>query len=42
MLKRPKTNVQIIQQSSLLKNKFFVRFLRQHGQDIYQEVGSRG
>ncbi|GFH22067.1 uncharacterized protein HaLaN_19474, partial [Haematococcus lacustris] len=40
LLRRPKTNVQILQQSSLLKNKYFVRFLRQHGQDVYQEVRS--
>ena len=38
MLKRPKTNVQIIQQSALLKYKYFVRFLRQHGPDVYAEV----
>jgi hypothetical protein len=38
MLKRPKTSVNIIQQTALLKNKYFVRFLRRHGQDIYQEV----
>jgi hypothetical protein len=38
MLKRPKTNVQIIQQSALLKYKYFVRFLRQHGADVYSEV----
>mmetsp|Transcript_35681 Transcript_35681/g.90202 ORF Transcript_35681/g.90202 Transcript_35681/m.90202 type:complete len:761 (-) Transcript_35681:796-3078(-) len=38
MLKRPKTNVQIIQQSSLLKNRYFVSFLRKHGQEIYLEI----
>ncbi len=37
-LKRPKTNVQIIQQSVLLKYKYFVRFLRQHGTEVYNEV----
>lgn len=37
-LKRPKTNVQIIQQSVLLKFKYFMRFLRAHGSDVYTEV----
>ena len=31
LLKRPKTNLQIIQQTSLLKYKHFIRFLAQHG-----------
>lgn len=39
-LKRPKTNIQIIQQNVLLKYKYFVRFLREHGDDIYTEVQS--
>ena len=38
LLKRPKTNLQIIQQSSLLKYKYFIQFLRQHGPDLYIEV----
>lgn len=38
MLKRPKTNVQIIQQSALLKNKYYMSFLKKHGQEIYLEV----
>ena len=38
LLKRPKTNLQIIQQSSLLKYKYFIQFLRQHGSDLYIEV----
>lgn len=38
LLKRPKTNLQIIQQSSLLKYKYFIQFLRNHGQDLYIEV----
>jgi hypothetical protein len=42
MLKRPKTNVQIVQQSSLLKYKYFIRFLRNHGPEIYQEVSCVG
>lgn len=37
-LKRPKTNVQIIQQSVLLKYKYYMRFLRLHGTDVYMEV----
>lgn len=37
-LKRPKTNIQIIQQNVLLKYKYFIRFLRQHGKEIYDEV----
>lgn len=37
-LKRPKTNIQIIQQSSLLKYKYFVRFLRAHGKEAYAEI----
>lgn len=40
LLKRPKTNLQIIQQTSLLKYKHFIRFLAQHGADIYAEVKS--
>ncbi|KXZ50200.1 hypothetical protein GPECTOR_17g837 [Gonium pectorale] len=39
-LKRPKTNVQIIQQSVLLKYKYFMRFLRLHGADVYMEIRS--
>ncbi|KAG2445494.1 hypothetical protein HXX76_000110 [Chlamydomonas incerta] len=39
-LKRPKTNVQIIQQSVLLKYKYFMRFLRAHGPDVYMEIRS--
>jgi vacuolar protein sorting-associated protein 52 len=37
-LRRPKTNIQIIQQNVLLKYKYFVRFLRQHGAEVYDEV----
>jgi hypothetical protein len=37
-LRKPKTNVSIIQQTILLKYKYFVRFLRDHGVDIFQEV----
>ena len=38
MLRRPKTNIQIIQQTSLLKNKKFLHFLKQHVHDLYKEV----
>mmetsp|Transcript_23537 Transcript_23537/g.64882 ORF Transcript_23537/g.64882 Transcript_23537/m.64882 type:complete len:760 (+) Transcript_23537:107-2386(+) len=38
MLRRPKTNIQIIQQTSLLKNKKFLHFLKQHGHDLYKEI----
>eukprot|EP00877_Chromochloris_zofingiensis_P003974 jgi/Chrzof1/13578/Cz08g03010.t1 len=37
-LKKPKTNISIIQQNVLLKYKYFVRFLKEHGEDIYQEL----
>lgn len=37
-LRKPKTNISIIQQNVLLKYKYFVRFLADHGQDVYQEV----
>ena len=40
-LRKPKTNVSIIQQTVLLKYKYFVRFLREHGVDIFQEVSAR-
>ncbi|KAG1668944.1 hypothetical protein FOA52_000988 [Chlamydomonas sp. UWO 241] len=38
LLKRPKTNVQIVQQSSLLKYKYFMHFLREHSQEVYGEI----
>ena len=38
-LRKPKTNISIIQQNVLLKYKYFVRFVREHGEDVYQEVG---
>jgi hypothetical protein len=37
-LRKPKTNISIIQQNVLLKYKYFVRFLAEHGPDVYQEV----
>lgn len=39
-LKKPRTNIQIIQQSVLLKFKELTRFLRSHGQGIYLEVSN--
>lgn len=39
-LRKPKTNISIIQQNVLLKYKYFVRFLEAHGPDVYQEVGT--
>lgn len=41
-LKRPKSNVQIVQQSVLLKHTQFMRFLKQHGHDVYTEVRKKG
>ncbi|GAX77086.1 hypothetical protein CEUSTIGMA_g4532.t1 [Chlamydomonas eustigma] len=38
LLKRPKTNLQIIQQSSLLKYKYFIQFLRSHAPDLFIEI----
>ncbi|KAJ4706600.1 Vacuolar protein sorting-associated protein 52 A [Melia azedarach] len=37
-LRKPKTNIQIIQQSVLLKYKYIVSFLKEHGKDVYSEV----
>jgi hypothetical protein len=37
-LRKPKTNISIIQQNVLLKYKYFVRFLEAHGPDVHQEV----
>jgi hypothetical protein len=41
-LRKPKTNISIIQQNVLLKYKYFVRFLAEHGPDVHQEVSSSG
>lgn len=40
-LRKPKTNISIIQQNVLLKHKYFVRFMREHAPDLYQEVRPR-
>ncbi|KAG5056225.1 hypothetical protein JHK85_008735 [Glycine max] len=37
-LRKPKTNIQILQQSVLLKYKYVVSFLKEHGKEIYNEV----
>ncbi|XP_010263753.1 PREDICTED: vacuolar protein sorting-associated protein 52 A-like isoform X2 [Nelumbo nucifera] len=37
-LRKPKTNIQILQQSVLLKYKYVVLFLKEHGKEVYMEV----
>ncbi|GMH45399.1 hypothetical protein BSKO_13356 [Bryopsis sp. KO-2023] len=37
-LRRPRTNIQIIQHNVLLRFKYFVAFLRDHGGEVYSEV----
>ncbi|KAA8544546.1 hypothetical protein F0562_022595 [Nyssa sinensis] len=37
-LRKPKTNIQILQQSVLLKYKYIVSFLKEHGKEVYTEV----
>ncbi|XP_077238284.1 vacuolar protein sorting-associated protein 52 A-like [Tasmannia lanceolata] len=37
-LRKPKTNIQILQQSVLLKYKYAVFFLKEHGKEVYLEV----
>lgn len=37
-LRKPKTNIQILQQSVLLKYKYIISFLKEHGKEIYIEV----
>lgn len=37
-LRKPKTNIQILQQSVLLKYKYVLSFLKEHGKEIYTEV----
>ncbi|CAN0854136.1 Vacuolar protein sorting-associated protein 52 A [Linum grandiflorum] len=39
-LRKPKTNIQILQQSVLLKYKYVISFLKEHGREIYTEVRS--
>nr|CAB3500490.1 unnamed protein product [Digitaria exilis] len=37
-LRKPKTNIQILQQSILLKYKYTITFLKEHAKEIYAEV----
>ncbi|XAR55594.1 hypothetical protein NMG60_11035706 [Bertholletia excelsa] len=37
-LRKPKTNIQILQQSVLLKYKYIISFLKEHGKEVYAEV----
>nr|CAD1839513.1 unnamed protein product [Ananas comosus var. bracteatus] len=37
-LRKPKTNIQILQQSVLLKYKYLILFLKEHSKEIYAEV----
>ncbi|KAJ7978186.1 Vacuolar protein sorting-associated protein 52 A [Quillaja saponaria] len=37
-LRKPKTNIQILQQSVLLKYKYIISFLKEHGKEVYSEV----
>lgn len=37
-LRKPKTNIQILQQSVLLKYKYVICFLKEHGKEVYTEV----
>lgn len=39
-LRKPKTNIQILQQNVLLKQKYLVTFLRAHGPEVFQEIRS--
>ncbi|KAH9626897.1 hypothetical protein KSS87_002297 [Heliosperma pusillum] len=37
-LRKPKTNIQILQQSVLLKYKYIISFVKEHGKEVYSEV----
>lgn len=37
-LRKPKTNIQILQQNVLLKYKYVISFLKEHGKEVYTEV----
>ncbi|KAI3978687.1 hypothetical protein MKX01_015862 [Papaver californicum] len=37
-LRKPKTNIQILQQSVLLKYKYVIIFLKEHGKEVFMEV----
>ncbi|KAH0875655.1 hypothetical protein HID58_073017 [Brassica napus] len=37
-LRKPKTNIQILQQSVLLKYKYIISFLKEHGKEVFMDV----
>ncbi|WRX30605.1 Vps52 - like 1 [Theobroma cacao] len=37
-LRKPKTNIQILQQNVLLKYKYVISFLKEHSKEVYSEV----
>ncbi|XP_022718266.1 vacuolar protein sorting-associated protein 52 A isoform X1 [Durio zibethinus] len=37
-LRKPKTNIQILQQNVLLKYKYVISFLKEHSKEVYNEV----
>lgn len=37
-MRKPKTNIQILQQNVLLKHKMLVAFMRRHGPEVFAEV----
>ena len=37
-LRKPKTNIQILQQNVLLKHRHLMQFMRRHGRDVAAEV----
>ncbi|KAF2594373.1 hypothetical protein F2Q70_00045257 [Brassica cretica] len=37
-LRKPKTNIQILQQSVLLKYKYIISFLKEHGKEVFIDV----
>lgn len=39
-LRKPKTNIQILQQNVLLKHKHLAAFLRRFAREVYLEVGA--
>ena len=40
-LRKPKTNIQILQQNMLLRFRYLVTFLRKHGPEVFGEVTSQ-
>jgi len=40
-LRKPKTNIQILQQNMLLRFRYLVTFLRAHGPEVFGEVRPR-